>query len=353
MSDVNPESPADYSTHIVTRRFYVLLEVFMLMLLNFLIIIGLQYLIRLIPISESNPYQGLMLYGTNLLSVLIATILSLIFVQLVFYKSKLPLLNPEPPLKETYSLFTFKNFGTQLLFTFLLLFLVYIPLDFLTYSLPGGLDYSKRSLNTNPDVNAYLNFPSFVTFIIYSIFLHLMVGIREETFFRGYLTVRAEKYLNPSSSILISSLYFGLSHFAYLFTSENLVIDILPAIVWSLGGFLVGSISATFLLKNRMIWPIILAHTLNNVISSSALWLYSTQNFTLWNLAKLVYFPLIGVSVILAALFFRELRTGIKSYLGFFKSYKIILPEPYIRRKIILADIFFGLLFWAIGIFFI
>ena len=127
----------------------------------------------------------------------------------------------------------------------------------------------------------------------------------------------------------------------------------LPAFIWSLGGFLVGSVSTVFILKTRMIWPIIFAHTLNNVISSSVLWLTNVYSADFWEIAKILYLPLLGISVLLAAIFFRKVKNGVKSYFGAFKAYKTEIPDRTIRGKIITADIFFSLLFWAVGYFFI
>jgi membrane protease YdiL (CAAX protease family) len=350
--DSFPEEERSYSTRIATRRFYVFLEVFMAMLINYLLNLGFFYLNELIPASD---YKGLIIFFTSLISIIISVTLSLLFIKAVFYKNKMPLKEAEPPLKETTSLFTFKNFGMQLLFALLLLFLVYIPLDFLTYSLPGGLDFSWRSLveNDTQGISAYLNFTQFGSFILYGMLLHLMVGIREETFFRGFHTMRTEKYLNPGSSVVITSMYFAMSHFTYIFWSSQPVQDLLPAFVWAITAFVVGSASSAFILKKRLMWPIIIAHFLNNVISSTVVWLNRVHNVGIVDLAKMLYFPLIGVSIILVAIFFREVKTGIKSYFGVFKSYKTEIPEAKTRGKIIIADIVFGLIFWAVGMWFI
>ena len=347
-----PEEESSYSTHIVPRRFYVFLEVFMAMLLNFLIFLGFRYLIPLLPASD---YRGLIIFSAQLISIIISTVLALIFIHFVFYKSNMPLKKAEPPLKETSSLFTFKKVGMQILFTFLLLFLVYIPLDFLTYALPGGLEFSRRSLLSNGTwgINAYLNFTQIGPFLLYGILLHLMVGVREELFFRGFLSIRTEKYNNVGSSVVISSIFFALSHFTYIFYSSEIRYDLLPAFVWTIGAFFVSSVSAVFILKTRFIWPIILAHTINNVISSSVLWLNSIQNVDFWNIAKWLYLPLLSISILLTIIFFGEVKAGIKSYFTAFQSYKTELTERKTRYKTILADIIFGILFWAIGMWFI
>jgi len=178
-----------------------------------------------------------------------------------------------------------------------------------------------------------------------------MVGIREETFFRGFLSVRADKYVIIGSGIVISSIYFGLAHFGYIFYSSHLPQDLLPAIIWTLGGFYVGSVSSVFISKTRLIWPIIIAHTLNNVISSSVVWLTSIQNVSFWVIAQWLYLPLMGISIILAVIFFHEVKSGVKTYFNAFKSYKTEITDKKIRIKIIIADIIFGFLFWGVGFF--
>ncbi len=346
------EEERTYSTYIIPRRFYVFLEVFMAMLINFLINIGFIYLYPLIPPSE---FRGLIIFCTSMLSIILSITLSLVFIQLVFYKNKMPLKEAEPPLKETISLFTFKKFGLQLLFTALILFLVYIPLDFVTYAIPGGLEFSRRSLveNDNNGINTYLDFTQFSSFILVGSLLHLMVGVREELFFRGFHTMRSEKYLNPGSTVVITSMFFALSHFTYVFYSTQPLLDLLPAFIWTLGAFLVGSVSAVFILKTKMIWPVILAHSVNNIISSSVIWLTSIQHVNFWDLAKWLYLPLLGISVLLTVIFFKEVKTGVKFYFDTFKSYKNEITEKKIRGKVIIADIIFGLIFWAVGMWFI
>jgi membrane protease YdiL (CAAX protease family) len=311
--------------------------------------LGFSYITPLIPASN---YRGLLIYGGQLICLILSTVLALLFVTAVFYKNKIPMKEAAPPLKETTSLFSFNKFGNQIIFSLLLLFLVYIPLDFVTYAFPGGLDFSQRSL-ADSDINAYLSFTQFGPFILYGLVLHFMVGIREELFFRGFFTMRAEKYVIIGSTVVITSMYFGLSHLGYLFFSANPFQDLLPAILWTLGAFYVGSVSAVFILKRRLIWPVILAHFLNNVISSTVLWLNSVQNVTFFDLTKWLYIPLLTISIILAVIFFQEVKSGVKSYFGVFKSYKTEIPEKRTRSKIILADIVFGLLFWAVGMWFI
>ncbi len=349
-----PEEERSYSRHIAPRRFYIFLETFLVMLISFLLWIGATYIIGLLP-ETSNPFRELFTYGFSVVYLIIAVILALTFVQSVFHKSSLPMVKSDPPLKETISLFTFKKFGMQLFYALLLLFLVYIPLDFITYTIPGSLEFSQKSLG-NQGVNVYLSFTNFGPFVLYGILLHLMVGIREELFFRGYMTIRSEKYVNGGSAVVISSIFFGFSHLGYLVYGlmDGTVIlaqDLLPAMLWTLGAFFVGSVSAVFIIKKRIIWPIILAHALNNVISSSVLWLNGVNNINFWDLAKWLYLPLLGVSLILATIFFREVKNGIKSYFGAFKSYKEAIPDSKPRGKAVLADIIFGLVFWALGLF--
>lgn len=347
-----PEEERSYSTHIAPRRFYVFLEVFMAMLFNFLIYyVGYGKLEDFIPESD---YKELISMAASLVSMVISVSIALGFIQVVFYRNKMPLKEADPPYKETTSLFTFKNFEMQLFYTIMILFLVYVPLDFITYAIPGTLEFSSSSFSET----AYLNFTNFGLFILSAVFFHFMVGFREEFFFRGFHTIRSEKYLITGSSVVITSMYFGLSHFGYLINrlyegTFKLSQDLHSTVIWTFGAFLVGSVSAVFILKKRMIWPIILAHFLNNVISITVLWLYSTQNVLFWDIVKLLYLPLLGVSLILGIIFFRETKTGVKTYFEAFKSYKTEIPDKKIRGKIIAADIIFGLVFWAVGMWFI
>ena len=81
--DSFPEEERSFSTRIVTRRFYVFLEVFMAMLVNYLLNLGFFYLNKLIPASN---YRGLLIFCTSLVSIILSVVISLLFIKAVFYK---------------------------------------------------------------------------------------------------------------------------------------------------------------------------------------------------------------------------------------------------------------------------
>jgi hypothetical protein len=180
-----------------------------------------------------------------------------------------------------------------------------------------------------------------------------MVGIREELNYRGFISVRGEKYLNLGSSIVISSLFFAMSHFSYYvrLPISQLLPNIIPALIWSIASFIVGSVSAVFILKHRMLWPIIIAHMFNNIISGTVLWLYSTYGLSFWFIVRFIYFPLLGISLLLGIIFFKEVKSGLKDYYTAFKDYKNKVTDKSARKSAIVLDIFFALILWVLSIF--
>jgi membrane protease YdiL (CAAX protease family) len=113
-------------------------------------------------------------------------------------RKKLILEEDISPSKNFLSLFniTKKNFKYQLLYGILLLFLIFIPLDFFGYLfLPKMLSYSSIVLNPTGELsyNSYL-MESYYVFLLSVIIIQISVAIYEETLVRGFLANRGSVY---------------------------------------------------------------------------------------------------------------------------------------------------------------
>lgn len=87
--------------------------------------------------------------------------------------------------------------------------------------------------------------------------LALLIGFAEEVIFRG-LMLNALKARGLWQAAVITSLLFGLSHSLNLLSGKNGA-DILIQIAYALA---VGFAFAALVLKNGLLWPLVIAHTL-------------------------------------------------------------------------------------------
>ena len=326
------------------------LDIFIVLVVNFVIFTLLGSFIPREFIEGDNG--AIIFYSIKLISLLVGSFTGLIIIQKVFYdKDPSSEIRKYSVVKEITSLFRInkKNIKHQIIHTLLLLFLIYIPLDLLAYIIPGMLKFSADSLLSSP-LNQYIANPNFLIFLGFSVFIYFTVGIGEELFFRGVTVIRGKNRFGKNPSIILSSIAFGMFHFAYIFGSDNPASDFIPALVWGLSAFLIGSISALYLIKTRFILPLILCHAINNIISSIALWNFHTQGSDILNLSLTLYLPFLIVSIILAIIFKSKIKFGLSSYSNLFLAYfKSLGNKNKYKITMILIDIGLGFLFWWIG----
>ncbi|PDW01342.1 CPBP family intramembrane glutamic endopeptidase [Candidatus Chloroploca asiatica] len=106
-----------------------------------------------------------------------------------------------------------------------------------------------------------LDVPSLVLFTQLLI-LAFLIGFAEETIFRG-LMLNALKARGLWQAAMITSLLFGLSHSLNLLSGKSGA-DILIQVAYALA---VGFAFAALVLKQGMLWPLIVAHALINFTS--------------------------------------------------------------------------------------
>ncbi|MBY9008105.1 MAG: CPBP family intramembrane metalloprotease [Candidatus Lokiarchaeota archaeon] len=240
-----------------------------------------------------------------------------------------------------------KNAKYQLLYGLLILFLVFIPLDFIFYWLiPDTIDYSFTVLQNNPELSAYLVNSDYLIFLISTITIHVSVAFYEETIARGLMAKRGNDYFHRMSAVMISSFYFGLGHFTYFFTLSSWI-----PLLWFLQTFIVGIILSLFFLRKKWLFPLIFAHALNNIISSHTLWNYP-NDFS--NAALYLYTPLLVISVVLFIWQYSRIKAGIKTGINDFRHYfrnnKKIKESSSDKLLRIFLDFLIAIMIFIVGI---
>lgn len=335
---------------IFKQRIYYLLEVLIIFLGIFLFRIlpsGLSFIID--PVIFEPLY-----YILKVAIILTAVPLFLYLANFIMEKQRKKLILKEDisPSKNFLNLFkiTKKNFKFQLLYGVLLLFLIFIPLDFFTYFLsPEMLSYQSAVLVFG--YNSYF-FGNYVIFLSSIIFIPLSVAIYEESLTRGFLSNRGSVYFNRMSAVILSAFFFGLGHFGFIFSTPTLELPIMVPTIWFLQTFLVGIILAMVVQRRHWIFPVIFAHTLNNFITSHTIWNYiHGTDFSFMTLY--VYLPLLFIGIILLIWQFSRIKESVSIGFKEFKTY--FVRDKKIRERSsdvlirIIMDFLFGLLIFLIG----
>lgn len=339
---------------ILRQRFYFVFEVIIVFFGIFIFMLFPSILLPSLIDTKSPLFEPLYYYLRAVILVVMIPIL-LYLANLIMEKQRRKLVLKEDisPSNNFLNLFkiTKKNFKFQLLYGMLLLFLIFIPLDFFTYLfLPEMLSYSSVILFFG--YNSYF-FENFSIFSLSIIFIPLFVAINEESLTRGFLTNRGCDYFNRMSAVILSSFFFGLGHFSYIFTRPSLDLPIIFPTIWFIQTFLVGIILAMVVLRRHWIFPAIFAHTLNNVISSFSIWNHiNGKEFSF--MAIYVYLPLLIVGIILFIWQFSRIKEslsiGFREFRTYFERDKKI--DERLRDVIfrIIMDLLFGLIIFLIGI---
>jgi len=246
------------------------------------------------------------------------------------------------------------NFKYQLLYGILLLFLVFIPLDFIFYLIPRMLEYSIDSLITSSTTNRYLLYDNYFLFLSSVIVIQLSVAYFEEVLVRGLLAKRGSDYFNKMSAVMISSFYFGLGHLAYLLLPIRGDYPVWFPIIWFVQAFFVGIILGIFFVKRKWLFPLIFSHGLNNIISANTLWVWNnSQDFLTIILVQ--YLPLLFISVILFVLQFSRIKnafnSGIVEIKNYFTTNKKLGENNKDKIIRIIFDFFIGFIIFIIALF--
>lgn len=340
------------------QRFYYFFEVLVIFLGIFIFMIIPTFLLPFLVDTNAVIFEPLY-YLVRAVILIIAIPLFLYLANFIMEKWRIKLILEEDisPSRNFLSLFniTKKNFKFQLLYGVLLLFLIFIPLDFLTYLLvPEMLSFVSTVLEPAGEfsLNSYFN-ENYSIFLLSIVLIPLCVAMYEESLTRGFLTNRGSDYFNKMSAVIITSFFFGLGHFGYVLTKPSYGLPIIFPIIWFLQTFLVGIVLAMVVLRRHWIFPVIFAHTVNNIISSHSIWNY-LNGIDFSFMTFYVYIPLLIVGIVLFIWQFSRIKESLSIGWKEFKSYfardeKIgeNSSETVVR---IMMDFLFGLLIFLVGI---
>ncbi|TFF87196.1 MAG: CPBP family intramembrane metalloprotease [Promethearchaeota archaeon] len=306
--------------NIVKNRFKYCVEVAFVFFGIFLILFPISLIIDLV--EKTSIFYGPLLFVSKALGLLVALPILLFLIQKIL-KWDTDIVKREHITASRSFLKLFRitksNFKYQLLYGFLFLFLIFIPLDFLIYLIPGVIDYSIESLTFNK-ANAYLLYENYPFFLISVLIIQISVAFYEESIARGFLAKRGNDYFKRMSAVIISSFYFGLAHFAYILQPITFQYSILFPIIWFLQTFFVGIVLALFTLRKLWLFPVFFAHACNNIISAHTLWVWN-QSYDFFTISLYIYFPLLFIGILLFIWQFSRIKKGIKSGLNEFQNY--------------------------------
>jgi len=163
--------------------------------------------------------------------------------------------------------FKVDNFKSQLLWTLCLLCLVYLPVDCLSYLVPGVFEYQSNTL-LEARIGSYFLFDSFLQMILVALIFHFFIAFREELYFRAFLSDIGKRTMGSSTAFIYSSFLFSLAHFSYIFSPTASQYSVLFPFLWALNSLIIGIASAYYYSEYQRIWPILISHWINNLISS-------------------------------------------------------------------------------------
>ena len=343
---------------ILRQRIYFLFEVLVIFLGIFIFMLIPTFLLPFLIDSNSVIFEPLY-YLVRAIILITVIPLFLYLATFLMEKQQKNLILEEDinPSRKFLSLFkiTKKNFKFQLLYGVLLLFLIFIPLDFFTYLFaPDMLEFVSEALEPAGEfsLNSYFN-ESYYIFLLSIIIIPLSVALYEEALVRGFLSNRGSDYVNRMSAVILPSFFFGLGHFRYIFSPPVVGFPIVYSFIWFLQTFLVGIVLAMVVLRKHWIFPVIFAHTLNNVISSFSIWNH-INNIDFSFMTFYVYIPLLIIGIILFIWQFSRIKESLTIGWKEFKSYFTrdeTIGEGTLETVVrIMTDFLFGLLIFLIGV---
>ena len=118
----------------------------------------------------------------------------------------------------------------------------------------------------------------------------LCVGFLEEVVFRGFLFKAIAKD-DVKTAIIVSSVTFGVGHIMNLFNGSGM--DLLANLCQIVGAIAMGFLFVVLFYRGGSLWPCIIAHAVNNMISAFA-------NESAWTAEKQMLFAAIHAVIVAA-----------------------------------------------------
>jgi len=347
---------SDAKKRIAKKRFtFFLYDVAIVFVFIFILLIIPLFTVPLIT-EEGSVLYGILFYVIRTIIIFLGIPLILYLTNLIFeFQKKKVIINEDiSPATGHLKLFkvTKKNYKYQILYGFLIFFLVFLPIDFFTYLfIPEIVGYQAVVLGIK-DTNYYLFANDYFIFLISAIIIQISVSVTEETIARGFLAKRGSEYFLKMSAVIISSLYFGLGHLAYMLE----FISWYP-ILWFFQAFIIGIILSLVVLRKKWILPVIIAHALNNIVAAHTIWSF-WQGISFQVVAFYLYMPLFfyGILFIIVCLILvwpiSSVKRGFSNGFRLFKTYfKRDTEEKTIGDTLfrVFFDILIGCLIFLMG----
>ena len=258
------------------------------------------------------------------------------------------------PFRMQFKLFkiTKKNYKYQILHGLLLLFLVFIPLNFSLFLLiPNLVLYQSISLTFNLQ-RSYLLLEEYFPFLMFVIIIQTSISISEETLFRGFIAKRGAEHFNSVSAALISAYYFGLMEFIFYLNPLSQLFPFWFPFIRFLSSFLIGLILSLTVIRRKWLLPLIFAHSINNILLMHIHWSLLRGNEFLTVILYL-YVPLLAISLIILiwkfALIKESFSIGLNMLKVYIKNDKKEREENSDKYFRILFDIVIGFLIFLFG----
>ena len=308
-----------------------------------------------LPINLNPELFGPIFYIIRALIVFLAIPATIYFMEkLIPYEQELRRKTKISAFQSHFMLYkmTKSNYKYQVLYGILLLFLVFIPLNFFLYLLiPEMLTYLKISEGLDL-LNHYLLIDNFLLLLPFLILIQISIAFIEETVYRGFINKRGGEHFNRTSAVLISAYsYAFLSLIFYLDPVSSLGYNFFP-IIWFVALFLIGLILSLTTIRRKWLFPAIFAHAMSNILMVSMIWFFNGTNYT--DALLFIYSPLLIISIILFIWQFNRIKESLSIGLGMLKAYlknddkeDEQTSDKYFR---IFFDIAIGLLIFLIGL---
>ena len=213
---------------------------------------------------------------------------------------------------------TKKNYSYQLFYGFLLFFLILIPLEFLiSITLTNAIPPLAILLVLRKE-NSFLLIDNIALFLLFSVVIQFSISFSEETIFRGLITKRGSEHFNKVSAVMVSTFYFAFIEIflnPVIMTASNY-----SGILWFIKSFIVGLALSMTLIRKKWLFPLIIAKTVDSIISSVIFWEFLRGgNFT--QLLIFIYCPLLLISLLLLILQRSRVKESLQIGKSLLKSY--------------------------------
>ncbi|MFW9999020.1 MAG: CPBP family intramembrane glutamic endopeptidase [Candidatus Hodarchaeota archaeon] len=342
--------------NIALKRFrFFYQEIVWVFILIFIFLLIPLFLVPLI-IDETSPLYGVLFYLLRAIFVLIGVPLVYPLANLIFESQKRNIIMEEDisPAIGHLKLYkiTKKNYKYQILYGILIFFLVFLPIDFFNYLLiPQMIEYQALTLSLKA-TGAYFLSGNYFIFLISAIVIQFSVAIAEETISRGFLTKRGSEHFFGISAVIIASFYWALGHFAYFLDPISRSFPPWYPFIWFLQAFVIGIILSLVVIRRKWLIPVIIAHTLNNLISAQVVWsFWQGSNFIV--VALYLYYPLFIIGCGLIVWYYSLIKDSLSIGFKMLKTY--FKPDETSERTKgdvifrIFFDLFIGLFIFLMG----